>query len=63
MKHKIKLSQDDIKEIREMTVDDFMFHVDLMVIGMRVDDYTEEEIQEVINYMAQVKGMFNLVKS
>lgn len=63
MKHKIKLSQDNIKEIREMTVDDFMFCVDLMVIGMRVDDYTDEEIQEVINYMAQAKGMFNLVKS
>lgn len=46
-----------------MTVDDFMFCVDLMVIGMRVDDYTDEEIQEVINYMAQAKGMFNLVKS
>lgn len=46
MTHKIKLSQDDIKEIREMTVDDFMINVDFMVIGMRADGYTEEEVQE-----------------
>lgn len=63
MKHKIKLSQDDIKEIREMTVDDFMINVDFMVIGMRADGYTEEEVQEGKNYLAQVKGMINLVKS